>query len=274
MTAMETEHRTNNRLEAVFSDVLSSLMDVIKRHRITWQEYRAATEWLTEAGNQGYEIPLLLDVFLSTTVDDVNSATNGGTESNAEGPFYIADALMLERPYVLPRRVNEPGERLEFSGDVRFTDGSPVAGAVLDIWQATANGEYSHFHPGLPDGNLRGRIETDAAGQFDFETVVPAPYEIPKTGATGKLLTALDRHCFRPGHIHFKLNHHSARPLTTQIYFEGDPWIDSDVVGAMKDSLVTRLLHVSKGTVACSYGFILQRRDQVPAGLTGSREMS
>lgn len=261
MTAIETDRKTNNRLETVFSEVLSSLVEVIRKHEVTWEEYRAATEWLTEAGNQGYEIPLLLDVFLSSTVDDVNFSANGGTESNAEGPFYVAGALMLERPYVMPRRDDEPGRRLRFSGDVRWADGSPVATAVLDIWHATANGEYSHFHPTVPDGNLRGRITTDAAGQFQFETVVPAPYEIPKTGATGKLLAALGRHCFRPGHIHFKVQHPSARPLTTQIYFEGDPWIDSDVVGAVKDSLVTRLLPDGHDGDTCAFEFVLHRRD-------------
>ena len=93
MTATRTETTTDARLQAIFTDVLGSLLDVIRRHRVTWGEYRAATEWLSEAGNQGYEIPLLLDVFLSPTVDDVNFAAEGGTESNVEGPFYIADAL-------------------------------------------------------------------------------------------------------------------------------------------------------------------------------------
>ena len=262
MTATRTENTTDTRLQAIFTDVLGSLLDVIRRHRVTWAEYRAATEWLTEAGNQGYEIPLLLDVFLSPTVDDVNFAAQGGTESNVEGPFYVADARMLEPPCVLPNRDDEPGERLVFSGTVRSTDGSPLAGAVLDIWQATADGEYSNFHPGLPDGNLRGRISTDAEGRYEFETVVPAAYEIPKTGATGKLLAALGRHCFRPGHIHFKLSHPSARPLTTQVYFEGDPWIDSDVVGAVKDSLVTRLVRDGGPNAQCSFDFLLHQRGE------------
>ena len=261
MTATQTDTTTNTRLQAIFTDVLDSLLDVIRRHRVTWEEYRTATEWLTEAGNQGYEIPLMLDVFLSPTVDDVNFAARGGTESNVEGPFYVPDALMLEAPYVLPRRDNEPGDRLTFSGTVRSTDGSPLAGAVLDVWQATSEGEYSNFHPGVPEGNLRGRLRTDPAGRFEFETVVPAPYEIPNTGATGSLLAALGRHCFRPGHIHFKVSHPSAQALTTQVYFEGDPWIDSDVVGAVKDSLVTQLVRGGVGATSCSYDFVLAQRE-------------
>lgn len=73
MTATRICRDTDTRLQAIFADVLGSLLDVIRRHRVTWEEYRTATEWLTEAGAPGYEIPLLLDVFLSPTVDDVNS---------------------------------------------------------------------------------------------------------------------------------------------------------------------------------------------------------
>ncbi|MDP8929627.1 MAG: catechol 1,2-dioxygenase [Actinomycetota bacterium] len=261
MSVIEASPTTNTRLEALFTDVMEALLGIIKTHQVTWDEYRAATEWLTEAGNQGYEIPLLLDVLLSPTVDDVNFGDQGGTESNVEGPFHVPDAPMLERPHVLPRREDEPGEILMFSGTVRSTDGSALAGAVLDIWQANGAGEYSHFHPGVPDYNLRGRLRTDDEGRFQFETVFPSPYEIPNRGATGKLLAALGRHCFRPGHIHFKLGHERARSLTTQIYFEGDPWIDSDVVGAVKAPLVTKIAWEDGDRdrrATCSYDFSLR----------------
>src|SRR5919112_5064140 len=144
MTVTESATSTNTRLEAIFNDIITSLLDVIRRHQVTWEEYRAATVWLTEAGAQGYEIPLMLDVFLSQTVDDVNFGAQGGTESNVEGPFYIPDAQLLERPYVLPQREGEAGERLMFSGAVSSTDGSPLAGAKVDVWQASAAGEYAN----------------------------------------------------------------------------------------------------------------------------------
>ncbi|HEU5447888.1 MAG TPA: catechol 1,2-dioxygenase, partial [Acidimicrobiia bacterium] len=72
---------------------------------------------------------------------------------------------------------------------------------------------------------------------------------------------ALGRHSFRPGHIHFKLSHDQAAPLTTQIYFEGDPWLDSDVVGAAKESLATKLTWDEdadgRRSATCSYDFVL-----------------
>src|SRR5262249_31590039 len=82
---------------------------------------------------------------------------------------------------------------------------------------------------------------TDSTGHFEVRTTVPAPYEIPKYGPTGALLTALARHAFRPAHLHLKVSHAACEPLTTQIYFAGDRWLDSDAANAVKGSLITTL---------------------------------
>jgi catechol 1,2-dioxygenase len=246
------------RLHTIVEDVVGALRDVIVTHRVSVDEYRVATEFLMAAGEQGYEIPLLLDLFLATTVDAVQAPADGGTESNVEGPFYIPDAPLLSEPYVLPRRADEPGEILMFSGSVTATDGTPLAGALIDIWQDNGAGEYSHFHPDVPEHNLRGRLVADADGRFEFETVLPVPYEVPTTGATGRLLAALGRSAFRPAHVHFKVSHDAARPLTTQIYFAGDPWLDHDVVvGAVKPELVTTVEASADAPARCSYDFLL-----------------
>jgi catechol 1,2-dioxygenase len=258
--ANEATPTTNPRVGEIFDDVIAALSGIIERHQVTWAEYGAFMGWIGQAVEQGFEIPLMVDVFLSTAVDNVNGV-EGGTESNVEGPFYVAGAPLLERPCVLPKRVDEPGDLLVFSGTVRSTDGSPLAGAVIDVWQANGAGEYSHFAPDVPEYNLRGRVTTDASGRFEFETVVPEAYEVPTTGATGALLAALGRPAFRPGHIHFTLSHESKRALTTQIYFEGDQWIDSDVVGAVKAPLITKLERHEdadgRSSATCSYDFVL-----------------
>jgi catechol 1,2-dioxygenase len=259
-----TTPAANARVEAIVNDVLAALFDIITRHRVTAEEYRAATAWLNEAGSMGYEIPLLLDVFLATTIDDLEHPADGGTETNVEGPFYLAGSPRLERPYVLPRRADEPGEVMVLSGTVRAVDGSPLAGATVDIWQANGAGEYSHFSPDTPEDNLRGRLVTDADGTFEVETVVPVCYGIPNAGPTGRLLAALGRPTYRPGHIHVKISADGCRPLTTQLYMAGDPYLDRDVVlGAVKDSLVVTLdrqVRADGSTVATSaYDFVLTR---------------
>ncbi|MCK0113611.1 catechol 1,2-dioxygenase [Ornithinimicrobium sp. F0845] len=270
MTTIDTARPTNLRLQEVFDDVLQALLDAITRHRVTWEEFRVATEWLTEAGDQGIEIPLMLDVFLSSTVDDLAHAGDG-TENNLEGPYYVPDAPFLHHPYVLPQRQDEPGEKLHFAGRVRSTDGTPLAGAVLDVWQSNGLGEYSHVQPDLPEFNLRGRLVADQDGCFEFMTVVPVPYAIPTDGATGRLLAAMGREPFRPAHIHFRISHPDCEPLTTQIYFEDDPWLDADVAGAVKESLVTpvtRWADAGGGQYAgCAYDFVLSGSATAPSAL-------
>jgi protocatechuate 3,4-dioxygenase beta subunit len=114
------------------------------------------------------------------------------------------------------------------------------------------NGRWATTDPARP----RAPRDSGCAGSGGY------PHQrIPDAGATAKLLNGLGRHLIRPGHIHFKLSHPTCRSLTTQIYFEGDPYIDSDVVGAVKDSLIVALVRSSHAMTRCSYDFVLAARD-------------
>jgi protocatechuate 3,4-dioxygenase beta subunit len=136
------------------------------------------------------------------------------TEDNIEGPFYRAGA---------PERddLTEPdmdGTMLELRGTVRTTDGQTcsagVAGAVLDFWQADYRGEDV---PAVYDNagfRLRGKVTTDANGSFRLITIIP-----------GRYLNGAE---FRPAHIHVKVTVPGKPVLTTQLYFAGDPFNDSD----------------------------------------------
>jgi len=240
MNQVEASASSGRRLESLFGALVEDLRAFIRHRNVSYEEYHRALEFLAQVGAAG-EVPLLMDVFLETMVDEVNHAGRPGTESCLEGPYYVRGAPLLDPPYVLPQRANEDGEKLFFSGKVRSMDGAPLADALLDLWQADAAGRYSQFNYEEPRFNLRGRLKTDDQGRFEVRTVVPAPYEIPKAGPTGKLLLALGRHAFRPAHLHVKLSREGFAPLTTQLYMDGDPWIDSDVVGAVKAPLVARL---------------------------------
>jgi catechol 1,2-dioxygenase len=254
MDAVKASTPTGVSLQTVFYDLVDVLREFISKHEISYQQYHQALGFLAEAGAAG-ELPLLLDVFLETMVDEVNNGRRLGTSSCLEGPYYVPGAPLLRPSYVLPQREDEPGEVLLFSGTVRSTRGASLAGAMVDVWQADATGRYSQFDFAEPRWNLRGRLRTDESGRFEVRTVVPACYEIPKSGPTGKLLAALGRHAFRPAHLHVKLNHEGFEPLTTQLFPSGDRWIDSDVVGAVKPSLVTELKRRDQPADLEAHGF-------------------
>ncbi len=62
--------------------------------------------------------------------------------------------------------------------------------------------------------------------------------------------TSWARHAWRPAHLHFEIDADGYQPLTTQLYFAGDPYLDSDTAGAVKDSLVIDLTKTDAGGVS------------------------
>jgi catechol 1,2-dioxygenase len=239
MSSAKARDGRTPRLNELFDDLSATLKDFIREHHVTYEEYHRALAFLTETGDKG-EIPLLFDVFLEVTVDDVDHRGRPGTETTVEGPYYVAGAPELRSPCVLPHRANEPGDILIFSGTVRGTDGAALGGAVVDFWQADAEGRYSHFNIDEDEApfNLRAKVIADDRGHFEMQTRVPAAYEIPKAGPTGMLIKALGGHPWRPAHVHVRITRPGCAPLTTQVFLKDDPWIDSDVVGAVKQSLI------------------------------------
>ncbi|HZP44050.1 MAG TPA: dioxygenase [Candidatus Binataceae bacterium] len=227
------------RLQKLFDNLLAQLRQFIRDNQINHDEYRSAVAFLLETAASG-ELTLLSDVLLEATVDQVDSMGRVGTATSVEGPFYLPDSPMLTSPAVLPHRANEPGEKLFLSGTVKAPDGTPLAGAIIDIWQADAEGNYSHFNVPAADApfNLRARVSADRSGAYEIQTWLPAAYQIPKDGPTGAILKATGRHPWRPAHVHFRISHPGFSTLTTQLFVAGDPWIDSDVVGAVKQPLI------------------------------------
>jgi catechol 1,2-dioxygenase len=232
----------NERLVELFTDLKDNyLREFIRKNKVTPTEYRKAVKFLEQAGKNIGEIPLMMDVFLETTVDAVAYGQWAGSPTAIEGPFYIEGAPILEPPYELPRRDDEPGDVMFFSGQVRDQEGNPLKGVELDMWHCDADGLYSNIAPSVPEGNLRGRFYTDEEGRFEVRSIVPVPYEIPKEGQTGQLLRAIGSHTWRPAHIHLIVRHENFHPMTTQIFFEGDEWVNDDCVDAVKPELVARL---------------------------------
>ncbi|SFO59999.1 catechol 1,2-dioxygenase [Pseudonocardia ammonioxydans] len=246
------------RVSAVLTSLLAGIHETIRSEEVTYDEFQAAKQFLIEVG-EGGEWPLLLDVFVEHVVEDVASRTQSCTKGSILGPYYLPGQARLESPATLPQRPDEQGTVLVFSGQVRDTGGNPLPGAEVDIWQADEQGYYSGFAPHLPEGNLRGVVVTDSAGRFEIRTIEPAPYQIPTDGPTGKMIEAAGWHPWRPAHLHLLVSAPGMRTITTQLYFRGGEWLDSDVATATKPELILDPADAGDGTHTVEYDFVLER---------------
>jgi protocatechuate 3,4-dioxygenase beta subunit len=240
-----TQVTANERVATVTADVVAALHDVLERHRVTEEEWRAALEFLTDVGRQD-EFVLLSDVTRTSVLIDAishDAEEAGATASDVEGPLYREDPPWRERPV----RIYEDyegmgdGDVLFVSGRVTSTDETPLADAVLDIWQTGPGGGYDLWDPRQPPYNFRGRFGVEESGAYEFQTMVPRPYTVPTDGPVGRYLEMVGQHPWRPAHIHFKVEAGDHQPLTTQVFFPDDPYLENDTIGAVKPALVRPL---------------------------------
>ena len=234
---------TNARLAEVMAVIVRHLHAAVKEIEPTQEEWLEAIGFLTRTGHMcdewRQEFILLSDVLgVSMLVDAIaNAKPTGATESTVLGPFHVADAPVL--PNGADICLDGKGEPLLVRGRVTDSDGRPIAGARLDVWQANDEGFYDVQQKGIqPDFNLRGVFETDAEGRYWFRAAKPKFYPIPNDGPVGQLLRRLGRHPYRPAHLHFIVTAEGREALTTHIFVPDDPYIDSDPVFGVKESLI------------------------------------
>jgi catechol 1,2-dioxygenase len=151
-------------------------------------------------------------------------ANRRATETNILGPYYRRGAPF--RAKITPPL--EPGTVLLISGRVWGLDTRrPLANAVIDIWQANAQGRYDNDDPRNPPAagvfKNRARLIADENGYYEYETVHPGPYQIGENA-------------WRPSHIHYLVTHPGYRQLVTQMYFRGDRHNAADAF--IRDSLI------------------------------------
>jgi catechol 1,2-dioxygenase len=225
------------RVSLLAREVLEAVHGIIRSRDVTYPEYDALKAWMIQVGADG-EWPLFLDVFVEHVVEEVASAAREGSKGTIEGPFYAPGAPEFGAEATLPMRDGEKGTPLVFHGQVRAVDGTPLAGAGVDIWHCDDDGYYAQFAPGIPEWNLRGRITAGADGRFRIHTIQPAPYQIPTDGATGALIRSAAWHAWRPAHLHMKVSAPGYQLITTQLYFPGDPHNDDDIAAAVKPELM------------------------------------
>jgi catechol 1,2-dioxygenase len=238
-----TSNQGSPRAKAIIHRLLSDLFTAIDDLDITPDEFWAGVSYINDLGGAG-EAGLLaagtgLEHFLDLRMDAADAAAGVeiGTSRTIEGPLYVAGAPLSEGRARLDDG-SDKGKTLIMHGVVRDIGGKPVPGAIVDVWHANTKGMYSFFDKSQSQYNMRRRIQTDASGRYEFQSILPSGYGCPPDGPTQALLDAIGRHGQRPAHIHFFVSAPGHRQLTTQINIAGDKYLHDDFAFATRDDLI------------------------------------
>lgn len=233
------------RLAEVMAVITKHLHAAVKEIEPTQEEWFEAIKFLTSVGHMcddwRQEFILLSDSLgVSMLVDAINNRKpSGASESTVLGPFHVPDAPEL--PMGADICLDQKGEPMLVKGRILDTEGQPIEAAKIDVWQANDEGFYDVQQKGLqPDFNLRGVFRTGADGGYHFKGVKPKFYPIPADGPVGQMLDKLGRHPYRPAHLHYILEAEGFETLITHIFDPDDPYIHSDAVFGVKESLLAK----------------------------------
>ncbi|WP_299043240.1 intradiol ring-cleavage dioxygenase [uncultured Tateyamaria sp.] len=235
----------NARLAQVMEAIVRHMHACVKEIEPTDEEWFKAIMFLTETGHMctdwRQEFILLSDTLgVSMLVDAINNRKpSGASESTVLGPFHLPDAPEMAMGDNICR--DGKGDPMLVKGRILDTDGTPIDQTKIDVWQANDEGFYDVQQKGIqPDFNLRGVFRTGADGHYHFKGVKPKYYPIPDDGPVGKLMGALGRHPYRPAHLHYIIEADGFETLTTHIFDPDDPYIHSDAVFGVKESLMAK----------------------------------
>ncbi len=234
------------RLREVMDALIRHLHAFVREVRPTEAEFEQGVAFVAGLGkattDTHNEVILASDVIgLSTLIGLLNNpAFAGETEAALLGPFWRQGSPELPLGASLVQREVRDGLPLLVRGRVTAREGGPVAGALVDVWQADPHGFYDNQDPMLDSMNLRGRFRTDGEGRFWFTTVKPAGYPIPTHGPMGNVVLAQLREPYRPAHIHFMISAPGRKTLITQVFADDAEHLNNDVTFSVIRTLVAR----------------------------------
>lgn len=262
------------RLKEILQAFIRKAHELVQELELTHEEWEKAVQFLLDTGkissDQRNEFILLSDILGITSLVDILASEKapGASERSVLGPFYIPNAPVLEFGGDLIK--NNEGPRMVVQGRVISTDGKPLAGALVDVWQNAANGLYSNMDPNQHDNNLRCRTYTSANGEYCYSSVIPVAYQVPDDGTGGVYMKATGRHCWRPAHIHARVCAEGHEELVTEIFNSLDKYIDEDATFGVRTSLALpfnreptedekrRFSHIEKPFHMVDFDFVLK----------------
>ncbi|HTI20224.1 MAG TPA: maleylacetate reductase and hydroxyquinol 1,2-dioxygenase domain-containing protein [Kutzneria sp.] len=230
------------RLKQLITDLVRHLHHFAVHNDLTEEEWLFAIDFLTRTGqisdDKRKEFVLLSDTLgVSSIVDALtNSRSPLTTPSAVLGPFYVEGPPAMEHGADISGGLD--GEPLWVSTEIVDTDGEPVPGAVVDVWQANKDGFYDVQLAEVDGPVLRARFVADDQGKLTFWTTLPHEYPVPEDGPVGQMLNGTARHPYRAPHVHFMImapHHHT---LVTQLFVKGGAYLDSDTVFGVKNGLI------------------------------------
>lgn len=241
----------DSRFEFLLQTLIEHIHDYTREVNLTHEEWMTMLQFLYDCGKistpERHEFILFSDVIgLSALVDMLNTR-GGATEGSNLGPFYLENAPKKELGADLAP--DRDGVKVLVKGKVTDTLHKPLAGAMVDTWQADAAGTYpiQEQEQGQDKWDLRGIFTTNENGEYWYTTVLPKPYTVPYDGPVGDLLRAGDRHAWRAPHLHFIIRHPGLRAITTEVFFENSDYIDNDAVFGVRKSLIAKVQPMKRG---------------------------
>jgi hydroxyquinol 1,2-dioxygenase len=250
---------TDPRFRQVMISLVTHLHDFVRDVDLTPEEWMSAIEFLTATGqacsDKRQEFILLSDTLgVSMLVVALAQARQSrgrqgavpATEATVQGPYYWEGAP--ERPLGANIGEGVRGDPTLYHGRVTDTDGRPLAGALLDVWSGDGEGVYDMQNEEQTEMLARGRFRTDPQGRYWFWSIRPNYYPVPVDGPVGRMLERMGRHPNRPGHIHMKVSAPQHAEVTTHLFVAGSPYLDSDAVFGVRDSLIVQFEHCSPGS--------------------------
>ena len=269
----------NPRLKEIMVSAVRHMHAFVREVNLTPEEWIQGLQFLTAVGQAC--TPLRQEFILLSDVLGVSAVVNAlhdrkakelGSQSSLLGPFFREGAPELPMGAQIVEKPTE--EELVLHGTITGTNGAPVAGALIQVWQTSERGLYDLQERNGESMDMRGNFRTGADGRYHFRTVRPKGYSIPMDGPVGELVQAQGRHGMRPSHVHMLIGADGHRELVTALYFGDDDYIASDTVFGVSQSLVVSAKDdpdaPAAGLRAVRYDFRLAKADPGESGRVGA----